>query len=87
MKSFKLQLAMVPLLAVGLFFGGFSMAAFAQQPLYIIVPWGALHLPEIERAIRERGFELVSSDKPRFVYWSHVAAALCRRNFSGSAIS
>jgi tripartite-type tricarboxylate transporter receptor subunit TctC len=41
MKNFKLQFVTVPLLVAGLFVGGFSMAAFAQQPLKIIVPWGA----------------------------------------------
>jgi len=42
----------------------------------VIVPWGALHLPEIEAAIVERGFDPTTSRLRRLVSWSTVFAAV-----------
>lgn len=44
----------------------------------IVVPWGALHLPAIEHAVHERGFEQVSSEYHRLISWATLAAALAR---------
>jgi len=44
----------------------------------IVVPWGALHLPAIEDAVRERGFEQISSEHHRLISWTTLAAALMR---------
>jgi hypothetical protein len=41
----------------------------------VVVPWGALHLPEIEEALLERGFALDSSQRRRLVSWSTIADA------------
>jgi hypothetical protein len=41
----------------------------------VVVPWGALHLPEIEAAIRERGFAPTTSQRRRLVSWHTVADA------------
>jgi len=41
----------------------------------VVVPWGALHLPEIEAAVVERGFELTTSERRRLVSWRTVARA------------
>jgi hypothetical protein len=42
----------------------------------IVIPWGALHLPAIENAISERGFERVSSVRHRLITWATLFAAL-----------
>jgi hypothetical protein len=42
----------------------------------VIVPWGALHLPFIEGAIRERGFEESRRSRHRLLSWMTVLAAL-----------
>jgi hypothetical protein len=44
----------------------------------IVVPWGALHLPVIEYAVAERGFERISSDRHRLISWATLFAALAR---------
>jgi hypothetical protein len=43
---------------------------------HVVVPWGALHLPFIERAILERGFDPTRSSRRRLISWLGVAAAL-----------
>jgi hypothetical protein len=43
---------------------------------HIVVPWGALHLPYIEAAIEERGFDLTASERRRLLSWSTVGNAL-----------
>ena len=42
----------------------------------VIVPWGALHLPAIERAIEDAGFVRVAESRRQLVAWSTVGAAL-----------
>jgi hypothetical protein len=42
----------------------------------IVVPWGALHLPAIEEAVRDRGFERVSSVQHRLISWATLFAFL-----------
>jgi hypothetical protein len=42
----------------------------------VVVPWGALHLPAIERAVAERGFEETSRAQHPLLSWSTIAAAL-----------
>jgi hypothetical protein len=42
----------------------------------VVVPWGALHLPFIERAILERGFDPTHTTRHRLISWLGVAAAL-----------
>lgn len=42
----------------------------------VVVPWGALHLPFIERAILERGFDPTHTTRRRLISWLGVAAAL-----------
>jgi hypothetical protein len=44
----------------------------------LIVPWGALHLPEIARAIEEDGFARVQESRRLLVSWSSVLAATLR---------
>ncbi len=44
----------------------------------VIVPWGALHLPEIESAVLERGFEETDRTRHPLIAWSTIAAALGR---------
>jgi hypothetical protein len=39
----------------------------------LVVPWGALHLPFIERAILERGFHPTASTRHRLISWGSVA--------------
>lgn len=43
---------------------------------HLVVPWGAIHLPFIERAIAERGFRPTSATRRRLFYWTRVARAL-----------
>jgi hypothetical protein len=45
----------------------------------VVVPWGALHMPEIEAAVLEDGFALERSERRRLVSWGTVAAALSAR--------
>lgn len=45
----------------------------------IVVPWGALHLPAIEEAIRDRGFEQVSSAQHRLISWATLIAFLLEK--------
>lgn len=42
----------------------------------VIVPWGALHLPEFEVAVLERGFEPTTRERRRLVSWKTVSDAL-----------
>ena len=42
----------------------------------IIVPWGALHMPEIEREILERGFTLQDRTTRQIAGWATIATAL-----------
>jgi hypothetical protein len=42
----------------------------------IVVPWGALHLPEIERALLERGFQRTGERGLRLVHYATLARAL-----------
>jgi len=42
----------------------------------IVVPWGALHLPVIEAAVVERGFEPTTSERHRLISWATLLAAL-----------
>lgn len=42
----------------------------------VIVPWGALHLPFIEAAILERGFDEASRERRRLMSWATLLAAL-----------
>ena len=42
----------------------------------IVVPWGALHLPEIERALFARGFELQAERRRPLVRYATLAGAL-----------
>lgn len=42
----------------------------------VVVPWGALHLPFIEAAILERGFEESQRRRHRLLSWMTVLAAL-----------
>ena len=42
----------------------------------VIVPWGALHLPAIEQAVHERGFEETSRARHLLIAWRTLAAAL-----------
>lgn len=52
----------------------------AALPEYenVVVPWGALHLPEVEEAVREREFVLRSTEKHLLFRWDEVADALRR---------
>jgi hypothetical protein len=40
----------------------------------VVVPWGALHLPYIESALVERGFERASSAQHRLLSWRRLLA-------------
>ena len=51
-----------------------NLAAYQR----IVIPWGALHLPTIEAAIGERGFEQVSSAQHRLFSWATLFAALAQ---------
>jgi len=42
----------------------------------VVVPWGALHLPELEDAVVARGFEQVESRRHELLSWASVLAAL-----------
>ena len=42
----------------------------------IVVPWGALHLPEVQEAVRARGFELRSTDQKLLLRYATVFWAL-----------
>ena len=42
----------------------------------VIVPWGALHLPAVEQAVVERGFEETSRALHPLLSWSTIAGAL-----------
>lgn len=42
----------------------------------VIVPWGALHLPFIERSILERGFDESQREQRRLISWATLLAAL-----------
>ena len=42
----------------------------------VVVPWGALHLPFIESAILERGFEETQRQRYRLLAWTTVLAAI-----------
>jgi hypothetical protein len=42
----------------------------------IVIPWGALHMPTIEQAIQDRGFERVSSVRHRLISWATLLAVL-----------
>jgi hypothetical protein len=44
----------------------------------VIVPWGALHLPGVARAIEDAGFVRVAESRRQLVAWSTVGAALVR---------
>lgn len=44
----------------------------------VIVPWGALHLPVIERAIVELGFDPTETTNRRLISWLTIASALLR---------
>ena len=50
-------------------------AALREHPS-IIVPWGALHLPAIERALLDRGFEKTAEHSRRLVRYATVIGAL-----------
>lgn len=43
---------------------------------HVVVPWGALHLPFIERAILARGFDPTRESRRRLVTWAGILAAL-----------
>ncbi len=47
-------------------------------PMYdhVIVPWGALHLPEIERDVLERGFVLEDETRRQVVGWDTLLRAI-----------
>lgn len=45
---------------------------------HVVVPWGALHLPAIEAAILEEGFERGTSRRRRLLSWSTIGRALAR---------
>lgn len=45
----------------------------------VVIPWGALHLPGIERGLLARGFERVSARTRPIFEWAAVANALWRR--------
>ncbi|MCP4038180.1 MAG: hypothetical protein GY733_14665, partial [bacterium] len=42
----------------------------------VIVPWGALHLPEVERHMLEQGFVLEAETRRRVVAWKTLFAAI-----------
>ncbi len=44
----------------------------------VIVPWGALHLPAIETAIVEQGFDPTGTTSRRLISWLTIASALAR---------
>lgn len=46
------------------------------QYKHVIVPWGALHLPEIERELIESGFVFEDETRRQVIAWSTLAAAL-----------
>ncbi len=46
----------------------------------VVVPWGALHLPAIERQILADGYEPAGEVRRRLVDWETVSEALARRN-------
>jgi len=50
-------------------------AALPEHPS-IIVPWGALHLPAIEQALLDRGFEKTAEHSRRLVRYATVIGAL-----------
>ena len=43
---------------------------------HVIVPWGALHLPDIEAAILDDGFEPTERTRHRLLSWATVSSAL-----------
>ena len=43
---------------------------------HVVVPWGALHLPEIEQAVLAMGFAETSRELHPLFAWSTVLAAL-----------
>jgi hypothetical protein len=49
-----------------------AMAEFSR----VIVPWGALHLPEVERELIAEGFVFENETRRQVVAWSTVLAAL-----------
>jgi hypothetical protein len=51
----------------------------------VIVPWGALHLPEVERALLERGFVLASEGELPIASYSTVLRALAGREDGADA--
>jgi hypothetical protein len=42
----------------------------------VVVPWGALHLPAIEQAVLDWGFEETSRELHPLFGWTTIAAAL-----------
>lgn len=46
----------------------------------VVVPWGALHLPALEAAVLERGFERVDETSHRLFHWRDIAAKLAERS-------
>jgi hypothetical protein len=42
----------------------------------VVVPWGALHLPAIEEAVRKDGFVQTGSTRRRLLSWPTVVSAL-----------
>ena len=53
-----------------------AFADYPERPVTIIVPWGALHMPEIERDLLEQGFELESETTRQIVGWNTIVSAL-----------
>jgi len=51
----------------------------------VVVPWGGLHLPDIEVAIGEWGFEQVESRHRRLVSYSTILSAISNRLRGGPA--
>jgi hypothetical protein len=52
-------------------------AALARRPR-VVVPWGVLHLAEIEAGLLERGFTLASSEPRSFLPYAAVLGMLAR---------
>lgn len=51
----------------------------------VVVPWGALHLPTLEAAVLQRGFERADETRHRLVHWRDIAAKLAERSGGGGA--
>jgi hypothetical protein len=64
-----------------------QLDAALPQHRSIIVPWGALHLPTIERALVERGFERTSEHSRRFVRYATLLGALTSMRSQGHSLS